>query len=151
MGEWMYRSTFLYLGTSLRWVVSFTPLPLYPREKSPRYALDIWVDFRVGLGDMNLKFFTYREANSDPFADQPVANCHTDCATATWTIERWGRWRKLLVDKLQNLYSSPNILTMIKSRRMRLLVIQHTWERRGTRTGFREKSRRKAKERSRNG
>jgi hypothetical protein len=28
---------FLHLGTSWRWVVSFTPLPLYPRERAPRY------------------------------------------------------------------------------------------------------------------
>jgi hypothetical protein len=31
---------FLDLGTSWRWVVSFTPLPLYPRVKSPLYPLD---------------------------------------------------------------------------------------------------------------
>jgi hypothetical protein len=31
---------FLHLGTSWRWVVSFTSLPLYPRGKSPRYPLD---------------------------------------------------------------------------------------------------------------
>jgi hypothetical protein len=31
---------FLDLGTSWRWVVSFTPLPLYPRGKSHRYPLD---------------------------------------------------------------------------------------------------------------
>jgi hypothetical protein len=37
MGEWMYRSD---LGTSWRWVVSFTPLPRYPRGKSPRFPLD---------------------------------------------------------------------------------------------------------------
>jgi hypothetical protein len=30
----------LDLGTSWRWVVSFTPLPLYLRWKSPRYPLD---------------------------------------------------------------------------------------------------------------
>jgi hypothetical protein len=30
---------FLDLGTSWRWVVSFTPRPLYPRGKSPRYPL----------------------------------------------------------------------------------------------------------------
>jgi hypothetical protein len=29
----------LDLGTSWMWVVSFTPLPLYPRGKSPRYTL----------------------------------------------------------------------------------------------------------------
>jgi hypothetical protein len=31
---------FLDLGTSWRWVVSFTPRPLYPWGKSPRYPLD---------------------------------------------------------------------------------------------------------------
>jgi hypothetical protein len=31
---------FLYLGTSWRWVVSFTPRSLYPRGKSLRYPLD---------------------------------------------------------------------------------------------------------------
>jgi hypothetical protein len=31
---------FLDLGTSWRWAVSFTPLLLYPRGKSPRYPLD---------------------------------------------------------------------------------------------------------------
>jgi hypothetical protein len=32
------------LGTSWRWVVSFTPLPLYPRGKSHRYTLDTRLD-----------------------------------------------------------------------------------------------------------
>jgi hypothetical protein len=31
MGEWRYSSTILDLGTRWRWVVSFTPRPLYPR------------------------------------------------------------------------------------------------------------------------
>jgi hypothetical protein len=31
---------FLDLGTSWRWVVSFTPLPPYPKGKSPRYPLE---------------------------------------------------------------------------------------------------------------
>jgi hypothetical protein len=31
---------FLDLGTSWRWVVSFTPWPLYTRGKSPQYSLD---------------------------------------------------------------------------------------------------------------
>jgi hypothetical protein len=31
---------FLDLGTSWRWVVSFTPRPLYPRGKRPRYPFD---------------------------------------------------------------------------------------------------------------
>jgi hypothetical protein len=43
MWEWMYRSTFLDLDTSWRWVVSFTPLPLYLRRKSPEYTLNKWL------------------------------------------------------------------------------------------------------------
>jgi hypothetical protein len=37
LGEWMYRSTFS--GTSWRWVVIFTPRPVYPRGKSAWYPL----------------------------------------------------------------------------------------------------------------
>jgi hypothetical protein len=40
MGEWMYRSHFLDLGTSWQWAVSFMSRPLYPRGKSPLYPLD---------------------------------------------------------------------------------------------------------------
>jgi hypothetical protein len=40
MEEWMHRSTFLHLGISWKWVVSFIPRPLYPRGKSPRYPFD---------------------------------------------------------------------------------------------------------------
>jgi hypothetical protein len=40
MGERRYSSTILDFGTRWRWVVSFTPLPLYTRGKSLRYPLD---------------------------------------------------------------------------------------------------------------
>jgi hypothetical protein len=40
MGSGLIDPHFLDLGTSCRWVVSFTPRPLYPQEKSPRYLLD---------------------------------------------------------------------------------------------------------------
>jgi hypothetical protein len=40
MGEWSYRSTILDLSTILRWVVSFTPLLLYPWGKNPQYPMD---------------------------------------------------------------------------------------------------------------
>jgi hypothetical protein len=44
---------FLVLGTSWRWVVSFTPLPLYPREGAPgAHFIGGWVDPRAGLDDM---------------------------------------------------------------------------------------------------
>jgi hypothetical protein len=45
-----------------------------------------------------------------------------------------GEWRKLHSDELHNLYSSPNSVRQIKSRRMRWAG--HTWERRGNCTGF---------------
>jgi hypothetical protein len=39
--EWRYSSTFLDFGTRCRQVVSYTPLPLYPRgNHSPRIGLD---------------------------------------------------------------------------------------------------------------
>jgi hypothetical protein len=39
-GEWRYSTTILDFSTSWRRVVSFTPRPLCPREKNPRYPLD---------------------------------------------------------------------------------------------------------------
>jgi hypothetical protein len=39
MGEWMYRSTILHLGTRWRGVASFTPRSLYPWGNRLRYPL----------------------------------------------------------------------------------------------------------------
>jgi hypothetical protein len=39
MGEWRYSFTILDLDTRWRWVVSFTPRPLYPQGISVRYPL----------------------------------------------------------------------------------------------------------------
>jgi hypothetical protein len=43
-----------------------------------------------------------------------------------------GGWRKLHNEELHNLYSSPSIIKIIKSRRMRWGDMCHEWERRGT-------------------
>jgi hypothetical protein len=52
-GEWMYRSVFLYFRISWRREVSFTPLPLYPRAKSPRtHSIGGSVGLRAGLDNM---------------------------------------------------------------------------------------------------
>jgi hypothetical protein len=40
IGEWRYSFTILDLSISWRWVVSFTPLPLYLRGNRPRYPSD---------------------------------------------------------------------------------------------------------------
>jgi hypothetical protein len=60
MGEWCIDPRFLDLGTSWRSVVSFTPLPLYPRGKPPcTHWVGGWMDLRAGLDDMeNFKFLT---------------------------------------------------------------------------------------------
>jgi hypothetical protein len=66
-------------------VVSFTPRPLYPQGKSPRYTLDsnsvisdspnpepVWREWR------RQNSCPYRDSNSDPLAVQPVASRYTD-------------------------------------------------------------------------
>jgi hypothetical protein len=45
MGESRYSCTILDLGTRRRWVVSFTPRPLYPRESPPGTN---WIGGRLG-------------------------------------------------------------------------------------------------------
>jgi hypothetical protein len=50
MQEWRYNSTSPDLGTRWRLVISFTPLPLYPRRKSPgTHRIGGWVGLRAGL------------------------------------------------------------------------------------------------------
>jgi hypothetical protein len=45
--------------------------------------------------------------------------------------EVMGGWRKLYIEELHNLYSSPNIIRIIKSRTMRWEDMWHEWGRRG--------------------
>jgi hypothetical protein len=60
MEEWCINPHFLDLGTSWRWVVSFTPRPLYPRERALGiHCIGGWVDPRAGLDHMEKwKFLT---------------------------------------------------------------------------------------------
>jgi hypothetical protein len=51
MGEWMYRSTFSW--PSCRWVVSFTPLLLYPST----HRIGSWVGPRIDLDDVKKRKF----------------------------------------------------------------------------------------------
>jgi hypothetical protein len=50
-----------------------------------------------------------------------------------WVTEEW---RKLHNEKLHDLYSSPSIIRIIKSRRMRWAGHVNIWGRRGTRIGY---------------
>jgi hypothetical protein len=50
--------------------------------------------------------------------------------------EEDGSWRKLHNDELHSLYYSPNIVRVIKSRRMRSVDMWHAWGRGEVFTGF---------------
>jgi hypothetical protein len=72
MGNGCIDPHFLNLGTNWRWVVSFTPLPLYTRGKSPRYPLDRRLggpESRSGIREDNS--WPYWDSNSDPSVVQP--------------------------------------------------------------------------------
>jgi hypothetical protein len=50
MREWRYSSTILKLDIRWRWVVSFTPWPIYPLEIIPgTYCIGGWMGLRAGL------------------------------------------------------------------------------------------------------
>jgi hypothetical protein len=77
-GEWRYSSKILDLGTTWRWVVSFTPRPLYLTGNCPFYLLDRRLDepqsWSVRCG---------KEKNLGPAgiwtpAVQPLACCYTE-------------------------------------------------------------------------
>jgi hypothetical protein len=50
--------------------------------------------------------------------------------------EENGSWRKLHNDEIHSLYSSPNIVMVIKSRRMKWADMWHAWWREEVFTGF---------------
>jgi hypothetical protein len=79
MGKWMYRSAFLNLIISWRYVVSFTPRPLYLRGKSPRCPLDRRLGRPQNRSDRHVE-----EKNFTPTGTilQLVANRYTDSAIA---------------------------------------------------------------------
>jgi hypothetical protein len=75
MGEWRYSFAILKLGTRWRRVFSFTPRPLYPWGKIPRYPLDM----RLGGPQGQSGYYReeeiscpYRESNPDSSAVQPL-------------------------------------------------------------------------------
>jgi hypothetical protein len=47
-----------------------------------------------------------------------------------------GQWRKLHNEELRDLYSSPSMIRIIKSRRIRWAGMYHEWGRRGPRVGY---------------
>jgi hypothetical protein len=67
-------SRFLDLGTSLRWVPSFTPRPLYLRGKRPRYPLHRRVGWPQNWSGR------HGDSKSDSSAVLPLASRYTDWA-----------------------------------------------------------------------
>jgi hypothetical protein len=68
---------FLDLGTSWRWVVNFTPRPLYPRGKRPGYPLDRRLggpQSRSGRFGEEKNSWPCRDSNPDPSVVHPVAS-----------------------------------------------------------------------------
>jgi hypothetical protein len=66
MCEWSYSSTILDLGTRCRWMVSFTPGPIYSRRRAPSiHFRGGWVESRGGLDFVQYRktSWSYREKN----------------------------------------------------------------------------------------
>jgi hypothetical protein len=75
MGEWMF------LGTSWRSVVSFTPRPLYPWNRAPgTHWIGGWVGPRASLDDVEKKKFIefIGTRTPTPSVVRPVASRYTD-------------------------------------------------------------------------
>jgi hypothetical protein len=69
------------LGTRWKWVISFTPRPLCPQEKGPRYTLDRRLrrpQNRSGHSVEEKISNPHRESNPDHSFVQPVASHYTD-------------------------------------------------------------------------
>jgi hypothetical protein len=61
----------LDFGTRWRWVVSFTPRPIYPRERTPgTHWIGVWVGPRAGLDSVVMKKFPAPNGTRNP--DHPV-------------------------------------------------------------------------------
>jgi hypothetical protein len=73
MKEWRYSCTIFDLGTRWRWVVSFAPWSLFPREiVSSTHWIGDWVGLRASLDAMEMrKIFHCRESNSECPAYSP--------------------------------------------------------------------------------
>jgi hypothetical protein len=88
---------FLDFGTSWGWVVSYTPLPLYPGERAPgTHFIGGWVGPRAGLDDMEENSWPYQDSNSHPSVVQPVASHYIDYAIPAlgWylSFSKHARW-----------------------------------------------------------
>jgi hypothetical protein len=107
VGEWIYRSIFLDLGISWMWVVSFTSLLRYPRERAfCTHSIGGLVGPRAGMDELEKrKSWPYCDSNSDPLVVQSVASRYTDCAIPAPMLCIWESKKKRKERKWLNLGS----------------------------------------------
>jgi hypothetical protein len=85
----------IHLGTRWKWVVSFTPRPLYRREGAPGTHCTLWLGGCVGpraVLDAVVKRkipSPRRESNPTTPIVQPVAQRYTDWAITYWIILKY--------------------------------------------------------------
>jgi hypothetical protein len=103
----------LDLGTRWRWVVSFTPRPLYPQGKRLRYPLDMRLggpQSRSGHDGEETIPSPRWESNPKTPIVQPVAQRYTDWDITTallWLNHPNNIWWSVQVMKLLIMQSSP--------------------------------------------
>jgi hypothetical protein len=86
IGESMQRYT-SFLTSTARWVVSFTPLPLYSRGKRPRWAPElVWTTWR------RENYWPYRDSNSDSSVVQSITSHYTEFAIPALTGNTHNIW-----------------------------------------------------------
>jgi hypothetical protein len=90
VGEWRHSSTILDLSTWWRWIVRFTPRPLYPGEIPPSSQwIGGWVGPRAGLNAVEKrKILPLPEIETQPSS---LARRYADWAIQTSTIFRRGK------------------------------------------------------------
>jgi hypothetical protein len=102
---------FFELGTRWRWVVSFTPRPLYPQEKSLWYHwIGGWVGLRAVLDEVVKRKIhsPRRESNPRTQIIQAVAQHYTDWAVTSILI-----LSSRLLPGIRNVLFYPTFLNVI--------------------------------------
>jgi hypothetical protein len=88
--DWNYSPTILDLCTGWRWVVGFTPLPVYPRGKGPCiHCLGVLVGSRASLDTVE-----YRKIYSLCRESSPgrTVRRHTNCALVKMQSVQKSTW-----------------------------------------------------------
>jgi hypothetical protein len=111
LGVEVQLHSFFDLGTRWRWVVSFTPRPLYPQGKNPWYPLDM----RLG-GPQSRSGRGGEEKNSQPPPGiEPSNRDRPDCSPALYRLSYHGSSGDMFPSKAfvcrMRWYIKPDILT----------------------------------------